>query len=78
MGLITAQIRRILSVTVDRANAETLLSRTDQIGGGKRAANKRRQWALHEDKRMREERVASWISQRRGKNVLRREFFKLD
>ena len=63
---ITGQIRRIISVTVARANAEALLSRTDQIGRGTRAANKRRQWALYEDGRMRNERIASWISKEGG------------
>ena len=78
LGQITGQIRRIISVTVARANAEALLSRTDQIGGGTRAANKRRQWALYEDGRMRNERIASWISKKRGMNVLRKGFFKLN
>ena len=78
LGQITGQLRRLISVTVTRAIAESLLSRTDQIGGGHREANKRRQWALHEDERMRKERIASFISQKRGVNVLRRGFFKLD
>ena len=75
LGQITGQIRRIISVTVARANAEALLSRTDQIGGG---TNKRRQWALYEDGRMRNERIVSWISKKRGMHVLCKGFFKLN
>ena len=78
MGKITGQIRRIISVMVAKANAEALLSRTDQIGGGTRAANERQQWALYEDVRMRNERIASWIIKKRGMNVLCKGFFKLN
>ena len=80
LGQFTGQLRRIISVTAARATAEALLSRTDQIGGLNRAANKRRQWALYdyEDGRMRNERIASLISQKRGMNILRKGFFKLN
>ena len=76
MKLLTRNVWRV--VVQPNANAKALLSRTDQIGGLNRAANKRRQWTLYEDGRMRNERIASLISQKRGMNILRKGFFKLN
>ena len=66
---ITGQLRRVIRVTVARATAESLLSRTDQIGGQNRAANKRWQWARREDGRMRNEQIANWILVRKGESM---------
>ena len=76
LGMVVGQIRRSLSTTFVRAQAQCLLSRLNCTGQGFAQAFKRRNWAAAEDKRMRKERLAQWIGRDRGRNLVRRgQFF---
>ena len=77
VGRIVGQIRRTLSTTFVRAQAQCLLLRMNCIGKGFAEASRRRQWASKEDERMRHERQAQWLSRIRGKNLVSRGHFLL-
>ena len=61
LGVIVGQIRRRLSLAVTKAHTECLLGKLHQVGPGCSAMNKRRQWAINEDERMKRERGAQWL-----------------
>ena len=77
VGHAVGQIRRTLSTTFVRAQAQCLLSRMDHVGNGFALAAKRRQWAAKEDIKMRQEKQAQWIGRMRGSNLVRRGQFLL-
>ena len=77
-GLIVGQIRRMLSTTNKRAQAQCLLSRLSSVGEGVGQAAKRRHWAAKEEEKMRRERLAQWIGRARGRNIVSRGQFLLD
>ena len=77
LGIVIGQIRRSLSTTFVRAQAQCLLSRLNCTGQGFAQAFKRRNWAIVEDERMRKERSAQWIGRDRGRNLVRRGQFLL-
>ena len=75
LGKITGEIRRAMSVTVVRANAECLLERLSQLGPGAGAAAKRRQSALQLEDRRRLDRQAFDLAWReRGASRVGRAF----
>ena len=47
------------------------------IGGGVGQAAKRRKWAAMEEAKMRRERMAQWVGQVRGRNIVHRGQFLL-
>ena len=58
LALIVEQIRRRLSVTAVKAQVGCLLlSRIHQVGPGNKQLAKKRQWAIQEDERMKQERL---------------------
>ena len=76
LGMVVCHIRRSLSTTFVRAQAQCLLSRLNCTGQGFAQAFKQRNWAAAEDERMRKERLAQWIGRDRGRNLVRRgQFF---
>ena len=78
IGMFVGQIRRSLSTTCVRAQAQCLLSRMNSIGKGFAEATKRRQWASKEEERMRKERQAQWLGRIKGEKYCRRgQFFLL-
>ena len=77
-GIIVGQIRRMLSTTNKRAQAQCLLSRLSSVGEGVGQAAKRRQWAVREEEKMRRERLAQWVGRVRGRNIISRGQFFLD
>ena len=70
LGIVVGQVRRMLSTTSVRAQAQCLLARMSQVGEGVGQAAKRRRWAAAEDERMRKERMAQWIGRVRGRNIV--------
>ena len=77
IGIIVGQIRRSLSTTFVRAQAQCLLTRMNCIGQGYIKAFKRRQWASKEEERMKCERQAQWLSRVRGRKLVSRGQFLL-
>ena len=59
-GKLVGQIRRSMSTTFDRAQAQCLLSRMNCVGMGNAEAMKCRHWASREEKKMKCERQAQW------------------
>ena len=78
MGVIVGQVRRLLSVTAVRAQAECLLSRVRGVGGGTEAARRRRQHAGYQEVRWARERGALEVGRRQGRLVVRSGHFLLD
>ena len=72
---ITGQIRRTLSTSILKANANCLLARVGLVGEGAESAGKRRRWASQEEEKMRREREAWWLATKMGKNIVRRGHF---
>ena len=77
LGIIMGQIRRSLSTTSIRAQAQCLLARLNCIGHGFHQAAKRRNWAAAEEEIMRKERLAQWVGRDRGQSIVRRGQFLL-
>ena len=77
IGVIVGQVRRSLSTTCVRAQAQCLLTRLNCLGQGYANAFKRRQWASKEEEKMKCERQAQWISRVRGRNLVSRGQFLL-
>ena len=75
LGVIIGQIRRTLSVSAVRAQAQCLLSRLGVLGQGPKMAAKRREWVQRQDRIQREERRAQWIANVRGRGIVRRGQF---
>ena len=78
LGVIVGQVRRILSVTAVRAQAECLLSRLRNVGRGTGAAYSRRQGAVREEVNWAREQQAQAVGRRQGRNVVRRGMFLLN
>ena len=78
LGVLVGQVRRLLSVASVRAQAECLLSKLRQAGGGVGAANKRRGNAIREEVRWAREREAVMVGRRQGRKVVRRGMFLLE
>ena len=77
LGVITGQIRRLLSTTAVRAQAMCLIGRLDKIGEGQRAAGKRRVYAKRVEERLRAERSAQWLMNIRGRGIVRKGQFMI-
>ena len=77
LGIIVGQIRRALSTTFVRAQAQCLLMRMNCLGQGYSKAAQRRQWAVKEEERTKWERQAQWISRIRGRKLVSRGQFLL-
>ena len=77
VGIVVGQLRRSLSTTFVRAQAQCLISRLQCIGKGYAEAAKRRKWAAFEDDKMRQERQAQWIGKDRGRDLVSRGQFLL-
>ena len=77
LGVIVGQVRRILSVTAVRAQAECLLSRLRSVGSGAGAAYGRRQGIVREEVNWARERQAQVVGRRQGRKVVRRGMFLL-
>ena len=78
LGFIVGQIRRALSTTAVRAQAQCLVARLNCVGPGFSQAAKRRKWMANEEERMRRDRLAQWIGRERGQNLVRRGQFMLN
>ena len=78
LAFTIGQIRRALSTTSVRAQAQCLLSRLNCVGQGFGQAAKRRKWVAMEEERMRKERLAQWVGRERGRNLVRRGQFLLN
>ena len=70
------QIRRRLSVTAVKAQVGCLLSRIHQVGPGNKQLAKKRQWAIKEDERMKQERYSQWMRRIEGVTSLRKGMIK--
>ena len=69
-GAIQGELRRQLSVVNLRASMACMLDRLHQAGEGGRLRNKRQEWRLREEERMREEREMMWAVRVRGRSLL--------
>ena len=78
LSIIKAQIRRLFSVTIVRAQAQCLLDRLGWIGQGADGASSRRHQTIMTDRRLRREQQIHFVSQIQGKSIIRRGFFKLN
>ena len=78
LGVLVGQIRRILSVSAVRAQAECLLSRLRNVGGGAGAAYRRRQGVDREEVSWARERQAQAVGRRQGRKVVRHGMFLLN
>ena len=78
MGVIVGQVRRLLSVTAVRAQAECLLCRVRGVGGGTDAARRRRQHTGYQEVRWARERGAREVGRRQGRLVVRSGHFLLE
>ena len=76
--MLVGQVRRVLSVTAVRAQAECLLSRLRHVVRGTRAAYSRRQGAVREEVNWARERQAQAVGRRQGRKVVRHGMFLLD
>ena len=75
LGKVMGEIRRALSVTVVRANAYCLMERLAHLGPGAGAAAKRREGALHQEEKRRQDRQAFDLAwQARGSSRVGRAF----
>ena len=72
MGVLVGQVRRILSVTAVRAQAECLISRVRRAGGGAGLARKRGHGAEQQELRWQRERGAQEVGRRQGRGLVRR------
>ena len=61
-GIIQGELRRQLSVVNLRASMSCMLDRLHQSGEGGRLRNRRQEWRVREEERMREERVSRQLS----------------
>ena len=71
LGIVTGQIRRILSVTFVRAQAVCLLARVGYLGDGSKAAMERRDLTKKIEESRRRERVAHFQAHIRGNGLAR-------
>ena len=71
LGVLVGQIRRILSVTAVRAQAEYLLSRIRNVGRGTGAAYKRREGVVREEVNWARDRQAQAVGRRQGRKVVK-------
>ena len=75
LGKVMGEIRRALSVTIVRANAYCLLERLAHLGPGAGAAAKRREGALRQEEKRRQDRQAFDLAwQSRGSSRVGRAF----
>ena len=79
LGVLVGQVRRILSVTAVRAQAECLLSRLRNVGRGAGAASRRREGVVWEEVSWTttRERQAQAVGRRQGRKVVRHGGFIL-
>jgi hypothetical protein len=78
LWVLVGQVRRMLSITAVRAQAECLLSRPRHVGGGAGAAYNRRQGAVRKEVNWARERQAQAVGRRQGRKVVRRGMFLLN
>ena len=78
LGVIVGQVRRMLSVTAVRAQAECLLSRLRSVGNGATAAYERRQGVMREEMNWARERQAQAVGRRQERKVARHGMFLLN
>ena len=69
-GIIQGELRRQLSVVNLRASMSCMLDRLHQCGEGGRLRNRRQEWRVREEARMREERELQWATRMRGRSLL--------
>ena len=77
LGVLVGQIRRVLSVTAVRAQAECLLSRLRNVGRGVGAVSRRMERVLSEEVNWTRERQAQAVGRRQGRKVVRHGGFLL-
>ena len=70
-SVILLNLRRELSMAGAKANSACLLGRVARLGEGHRLAAKRRAWVMREDELREESGRAHWISNIRGRGILR-------
>ena len=78
LGVLVGQVRRILSVTAVRAQAECLPSRLRNVRRGTGAAYSRRQGPVREEVNWARERQAQAVGRRQGRKVVKRGMFLLN
>ena len=69
-GIIQGELRRQLSVVNLRASMSCMLDRLHQCGEGGRLRNRRQEWRVREEERMREDREMQWATRIRGRSLL--------
>ena len=75
LAAVVSQIRRTLSCSILRANANCLLSRLGFVGDEANMASKRRRWVQVEEEKLMREREAHWLALRTGHSLVRRGQF---
>ena len=75
LGILVGQVRRSLSITAVRAQAEMLLNRLSNLGPGARMAARRREWVRRREEVMRGERQAQWVANICGRGIVRQGRF---
>ena len=77
-AVAVSYVRRRVSVAAVKGQCLSLLGRLEVLGPGTAAAAGRRRWAQVQEQRWRRDRQAMLLSERQGRNILRRSFAKLD
>ena len=67
-----------MSVAAVKGQCICLLGRLEVLGPGTAAAAGRRRWGQVQEQRWRKDRQAMLLSERQGRNILRRGFARLD
>ena len=73
-GVIQGELRRQLSIVNIRASMACLLDRLHQCGEGGRMRNRREEWRVREEERMRGERELHFANQLKGRSLLQAGF----
>ena len=69
-GVIQGELRRQLSIVNIRASMACLLDRLHQCGEGGRMRNRREEWRVREEERMRGERELHFANRLKGRSLL--------
>ena len=69
-GIIQGELRRQLSVVNLRASMSCMLDRLHQCGEGGRLRNRRQEWRVREEERMRGERELHFANRLKGRSLL--------
>ena len=71
LGIVTSQIRRVLSTSFIRAQSSCMLSRVGYLGRGGASAGERRNLMMRKEESYRKEREANYLAHVRGRGLSR-------